>query len=166
MDMRKIAQLLSARLSSCMEAMAGIALVAVMLLIGADIVGRMLGCPVPGAYELVSLAGGLIIGLAVPGTSRAKAHLSVDLLLSRLSGRSRNILDAATRLAGIVLFLLASASMIWMGLRLRNSGEVTAELALPFYPVVFLMGGAFLVQALVLFSEMIGIHYSAEAGHE
>jgi TRAP-type C4-dicarboxylate transport system permease small subunit len=75
-----------------MEAVAGIALIAVMLLIGCDIAGRIFGYPVPGAYELVSLAGGLIIGLAVPGTSRAKAHLSVDLLLSRLPGRSRNIL--------------------------------------------------------------------------
>ncbi|MDM7994570.1 MAG: TRAP transporter small permease [Acidobacteriota bacterium] len=164
--MRQITEFLSARLSSCMEAVAGIALIAVMLLIGCDIAGRIFGYPVPGAYELVSLAGGLIIGLAVPGTSRAKAHLSVDLLLSRLPGRSRNILNAATRLVSIVLFLLVSVSMIWMGLRLRSSGEVTAVLALPFYPVVFLMGGAFLVQALVLFSEMIGIHCSAEAGHE
>ena len=48
-----------------MEAVAGIALIAVMLLIGCDIVGRIFGYPVPGAYELVSLAGGLIIGLAV-----------------------------------------------------------------------------------------------------
>jgi len=166
MDMKQRTDLLSARLSSWMEAVAGIALIAVMLLIGCDIVGRIFGYPVPGAYELVSLAGGLIIGLAVPGTSRAKAHLSVDLLLSRLPGRAKNILNTATRLMGIAIFLFVSVSMIWMGLRLRSSGEVTAVLALPFYPVVFLMGGAFLVQALVLFSEIIGIHSSAEAGHE
>jgi hypothetical protein len=62
-------------------------------------------------------------------------------------------------------FMLVSVSMIgWAAI--GSSGEVTAVLALPFYPAVFLMGGAFLVQALVLFSEMIGIHCSAEAGHE
>ncbi len=149
-----------------MEIVAGIALIGVMLLIGCDIAGRLFGFPVPGAYELVSLSGGLIIGLAVPGTSRAKAHLSVDLLLNKLPNRAKRILNAATRLIGIATFLLVSCSMIWMGIRLKNSGEVTAVLALPFYPVVYLMGGAFFIQALVLFSELTGKPSSSEVGNE
>ena len=164
--MKQNSELLSGRLSTWMEIVAGIALIGVMVLIGCDIAGRLFGYPVPGAYELVSLSGGLIIGLAVPGTSRAKAHLSVDLLLNKLPDRAKRILNIATRLIGIATFLLVSISMIWMGIRLKNSGEVTAVLALPVYPVVYLMGGAFCVQALVLFSEITKKDSMSEAGNE
>jgi C4-dicarboxylate transporter, DctQ subunit len=147
-------KILSDRLSKWMEIVAGTALIAVMLLIGSDIVGRIFGHPIPGAYEMVSMAGGLIIGLAVPGTSRAKAHVSTDLVLGKLTGRPKSTLVVFTRLIGIAVFLLAGYSMIMMGTRLKDSGEVTAVLALPFYYTVYAMGGAFFIQALILVSEI------------
>lgn len=156
-------QVLSGRLSECMEILAGIALIGVMLLIGIDIVGRFFGIPVPGAYEIVSFAGGLVIGLAVPATSLAKGHISTDLLLGRLSGRSRSVLIVATRLIGIAIFLVAGCSMIMMGIRLKAAGEVTAVLALPFYHVVYAMGGAFLIQAFVLLSDIAAVISEAKS---
>lgn len=138
-----------------METIAGIALTGIMFLIGADIIGRYFGCPVPGTYEIVSIAGGLIIGLALPATSRAGAHVSTDLLLSRLSEKSRTVLVVITRLIGTCIFVLAGCGMIAMGLRLKAAGEVTAVLALPFYYAIYAIGGAFLIQALVLLSEIL-----------
>ena len=152
--LRNVLQSFSGRLSAWMEIVAGIALIGVMLLIGADIVGRIFGYPVPGAYEIVSLAGGLIIGLALPATSRAKGHVSTDLLIGKLSGKTQLILTVMTRFIGIVVFLLAGYGMIMMGIRLRASGEVTAVLSLPFYYVVYAIGGAFLMQTLILLSEI------------
>ena len=130
--MKDLLKSFSGRLSAWMEIVAGIALIGVMLLIGTDIVGRIFGYPVPGTYEIVSLAGGLIIGLALPATSRAKGHVSTDFLLEKLSERSRLLLTVATRFIGIVIFLLAGWGMVMMGVRLKASGEVTAVLALPF----------------------------------
>jgi TRAP-type transport system small permease protein len=147
--------ILSDRMSAWMEIVAGIALIGVMLLICSDIIGRIFGYPVPGAYELVSIAGGLIVGLALPATTRAKGHVSADLLLGRLSDTPKLILAVATRLIGIAIFLLAGYGLIMMGVRLKESGEVTAVLALPFYYVAYAMGGAFLVQTMVLFSEIV-----------
>jgi len=144
----------SGRFSAWMEILAGIALVGIMLLMGADIVGRALGRPVPGTYEIVSMAGGLIVGLALPATSRAKGHVSTDILLSKLRGKPKLFLNSLTRIIGIVIFLLAGYGMIMMGVRLKASGEVTAVLALPFYYVAYAIGCAFLVQPLILFSEI------------
>jgi TRAP-type C4-dicarboxylate transport system permease small subunit len=152
--MRKVMRLLSNRPSAWMELIAGITLITVMLLVGSDVVGRIFGHPVPGAYEIVSLAGGLILGLALPATSRAKGHVFTDFFLEKLSGRLRTIIAVITRSIGIVLFLLSGYGMIMMGVRLKNSGEVTAVLALPFYYVAFALGGAFLIQVLILFSEI------------
>jgi TRAP-type C4-dicarboxylate transport system permease small subunit len=125
-----------------------------MLLIGSDIVGRIFGHPVPGTYEIVSIAGGLIIGLALPATSKAKGHVTTDFLLEKLSEKSRSLLTVTTRLINIVIFLLAGYGMVMMGVRLKDAGEVTAILALPFYYVAYAIGGAFLMQTLVLFSEI------------
>jgi TRAP-type C4-dicarboxylate transport system permease small subunit len=152
--MRKLLQICSDRMSSWLEIIAGIALIAVMLLIGADIVGRIFGYPVPGTYEIVSLAGGLIIGLALPATSRTKGHVSTDLVLGRLSDKPRLYLAVTTRFIGVIIFLLAAYGMVMMGIRLKDSGEVTAVLALPFYYAAFAIGGAFLIQTLILLSEI------------
>ena len=152
--MKKLLSIFSGRLSAWMEVVAGIALIGVMLLIGSDIVGRIFGFPVPGAYELVSIAGGLIIGLALPATSRAKGHVATDLLLAKLSEKPRLILAVTTRCIGILIFLLAGCGMVLMGIRLKSAGEVTAVLSLPFYYAAYAIGGAFLIQGLVLFSEI------------
>ena len=152
---RNLLRAFSGRMSAWMEIVAGIAIIGVMVLIGADIVGRIFGCPVPGTYEIVSLAGGLIIGLALPATSRTKGHVSADLLTGKLSEKAKLFLTAMTRLIGIVIFVLAGYGMVMMGVRLKVSGEVTAVLALPFYYVAYAIGGAFLMQTLVLFSEML-----------
>jgi TRAP-type C4-dicarboxylate transport system permease small subunit len=147
-------KIFSDRLSTGMEAVAGAALVAVMLLSGWDIVGRAFGHPVPGAYEIISLAGGLVTGLAVPITSRVKGHVVVDLLLARLSGKIRFATVAATRLIGALTFVLMGYGSVMMGMRLREAGEVTAALGLPFYPVAFALAGAFFIEALILLAEI------------
>jgi len=153
--MRRFIISCSDRVSTWMEVVAGTALTGVMLLIVADITGRAFGLPVPGAYEIVSLAGGLIIGLALPATSSAKGHVCTDILIARLSRTTRNVIMTGTRLIGICLFLLAGFGMIWMSLRLKAAGEVTAVLSFPFYYATFAIGGAFAIQALVLFSEIL-----------
>ena len=157
--MRDLLRGFSDRLSAWMEIGAGIVLIGVMLLVGFDIVGRIFGFPVPGTYEIVSLMGGLIVGLALPATSRTKGHVSTDFLLEKLSERSRLLLTISTRFIGIVLFLLAGWGMVMMGVRLRASGEVTAVLAFPFYYAAYGVGGAFFIQTLVLLSEIMEAVY-------
>jgi TRAP-type C4-dicarboxylate transport system permease small subunit len=152
--MRTILSNISDRLSGWMEVVAGIALIGVMLLIGCDIVGRIFGYPVPGAYEMVSLAGGLIIGMALPATSRANGHVSTDLLQEKLSETPKRILAIITRCIGIAIFLLAGYGMVRMGIRLRLAGEVTAVLAFPFYYATYALAGAFFMQALVQLSQI------------
>lgn len=147
---------MAGKASTYMEIIAGAALIVVMLLIGADIIGRIFGHPVPGTYEIVSLAGGLILGLALPATSMAREHVSTDFLTDRISPGLKRCFFIATRLIGIGIFLLSGYGMVMMGVRLRDSGEVTAVLAFPFYYVVYALGGAFLVQTLVLISELFG----------
>ena len=97
----------------------------------------------------------MILGLALPATSRDERTCIHRLPAGKLSDKIQVFsLAVATRLIGIVIFLLAGYGMVMMGVRLKASGEVTAVLAFPFYYVAYAIGGAFLIQTLVLLSEM------------
>ena len=142
-------------LSTWLEVIAGAALIAVMLLTGCDIVGRALGRPIPGTYEIVSFAGGLVIGLAMPITSRVRAHVMMDILVSHVSKRAAFVFHFATRVLGVALFLLIGYASIKMGLNLRESGEVTPTLSLPFYLVTFAMAGACFIESIILANDIM-----------
>lgn len=145
----------SNRLSTFLEVVAGIALITLMILTGCDIVGRAFGRPIPGTYEIVSFAGGIVIGLAMPVTSRVRGHVMMDIVTSHLSARALTVLHTVTRLMVIALFLLLSYAIVKMGMNLRASGEVTPVLSLPFYFIAYAFAGACLVNCLILISDIM-----------
>jgi TRAP-type C4-dicarboxylate transport system permease small subunit len=141
---------ISNRFSAGLEILAGTALLVTMVLTGCDIVGRALGHPIPGTYEIISFAGGLVIGLAIPVTSKVRGHIIVDIVTERVSPRARFVLRVITRWMGIPLFLLMGYSIIRLANYFRVSGEVTPVLSFPFYPAAYAMGAAFFLECLVL----------------
>jgi TRAP-type C4-dicarboxylate transport system permease small subunit len=152
---RKMVLDLSNRLSAWLEIMAGVALILGMLLTGADIVGRALRHPIPGTYEIVSFIGALVIGLAIPITSRARAHVLVDIVSSRVSKNIAIVLHIITRLMIMALFVLIGYALFKMGITLRDTGEHTSVLALPFYPVALATGVACFVECLILVGDLL-----------
>jgi TRAP-type C4-dicarboxylate transport system permease small subunit len=146
---------ISDRISCGMEVFAGVVLVLIMVITGCDIVGRIFGCPIPGTYEMVSFAGGLVIGLALPVTSRERAHVIVDIVTSRVSSRAGAILHVMTRLMVIALFLLLGYATIRLGIDFRAHGQVTPVLGFPYYPVAYIISGACFIESLVLVADCI-----------
>lgn len=138
-----------------MERVAGLALVFVMVLTGLDIVGRTVGLPIPGTFEVVSFSGGLIVGLAIPMSANLKEQVRIDLVASYLPRRALQLLNIFTRLLGAGLVGVISYALFQMGTDLRGSGETTGVLHLPFYPVAYAMGAAFVVLTLVLLKEAV-----------
>ena len=141
---------ISDRISNWMEVFAGVVLVLIMVVTGYDIIGRILGRPLPGTYEMVSFAGGLVIGLALPVTSRERAHVIVDIVTSRVSSRAGAMLHVMTRLMVIALFLLLGYAFIRMGIDFRAYRQVTPVLGFPYYPVAYIISGACFIESLVL----------------
>jgi TRAP-type C4-dicarboxylate transport system permease small subunit len=81
-----------------------------MLLIGADVAGRnLLGRPVPGVPELVSLSIVAIVFLQVPMALRAGRIARSEALLAALPARARRGLETLFDLAGIA----AVGAIVW-----------------------------------------------------
>jgi len=146
---------LSRALSKSMFAIAGVALAASMALTVSDVVLRSFQRPIVGTYELVGLLGAIVVGFAIPETSRSNGHVIMDFLPSVLSGGWRRLLRIITRLIGISLFLTIAVNLWSMGIDFRINGEVTPTLQLPLYPVAWGLSVCCLIECLTLFNDIL-----------
>jgi TRAP-type C4-dicarboxylate transport system permease small subunit len=145
------------RLSQGTNAVAGVTLTLLMGITVLDVILRVFGRPIVGVFELVAFFGAVAIGFSIPFTSWVRGHIYVDSLVMKLSRGTRKGVHLFTRSLGLGLFALAGWNLLRMGNDLHRSGEVSATLHMPFYPVVYGIGVVCLLQSLVLFGDMIKV---------
>jgi len=145
------------RLSKWLNTVGGLTLVLLMLVTVADVILRSFRKPIPGVYELVALAGAIVISFALPLTSWNRGHISVDFLVAKLPISLRKAVDLFTRLLGMGFFFLSGCFLVKMGLKLYRSGEVTLTLQIPFYPITYAVGICCYIQCLVYLCDIVRI---------
>lgn len=150
-----------------MNVIAGIALTFIVLLTVCDVVMRAFGSPILGVYEIVAMAGGVVIGFVAPYTSWIRGHIFMDFVLQKLSAGSRKIVNIGTRCVGIALFLMISWNVIKIAANFHDVGEISNTLQIPLYPIASGVGFCFFVLAVVLFCDIVKIlEGSFGGGHE
>ena len=150
-----------------MNVIAGIALTFIILLTVCDVVLRAFGHPILGVYEIVAMAGGVIIGFVAPVTSWVRGHIFMDFAIQRFSSGTRKAFNIATRCVGIALFLMISWNVIKIATNFHDVGEVSNTLQIPLYPIAGGVGFCFFVLAVVLFCDILKIgEGSFGGGHE
>ena len=146
---------LATSLSRLMYVVAGVALAGSMFLTVADVFLRTLKRPIVGTFELVGLLGALVVGFALPQTSRLQGHVLMDFVTSKIPAGVQRFLQVITRLLAMGLFAIIGWNMVNLGNDFRRVGEVTPTLQLPLYPVAYSIALCCLVECLVLFLDMI-----------
>ena len=144
-------------LSRVMQVVAGVALCFMMTLTTCDVILRAFGRPIIGTYEMVSFSGGVVIGFSVPIASWVRGQIFVDFFYQKFPKAAQNVLHVCTRSLGIALFFFAAINLFRMATDMYRSGEVSLTLQLPFYPIAYGIGFAFLVQCLVLITDLFKI---------
>jgi TRAP-type C4-dicarboxylate transport system permease small subunit len=153
------------KLSSWMNAVGGSILVLMMLLTSADVILRFFGRPITGTYELIALAGALVVAFAIPQTTRDNANIAVDFFVEGRSQSIRNIMFVVTKVMGVTLFVLLAWYLFEKANVLYKDGFVTSTLKFPFYPVAYGLSICCLVESIILLGEIFGRFYR-EAKHE
>ena len=116
----------------------------------ADVVLRIFGKPVTGAYDIVRIAGVLTIATALPYTTAVKGHVAVEYFFHKLSHRGRFFVDSIVRIIGIIGFFALSWQSMLYGMSLRHSGEVTLTLQIPVFWIPYLIGLSSATMGLVV----------------
>jgi len=141
-----------ARISSGFNALAGAAIIIMMLLTCADVLLRLLRHPIPGTYEIVGFLGTIIISFSLAYTSREKGHIAVEILVEKFPRRVQAAIEAVVSLIGAALFALITWQSLVYASDMRQSGEVSVTLTMPIYPFIYgvAAGSALLVLVLLL----------------
>jgi TRAP-type C4-dicarboxylate transport system permease small subunit len=143
--------------SKLLNIIAGIAVTAMMLLTVADVLLRAGGHPIIGTYEIVALLLALVIGFGIPQVSLDRGHVYMDFLLEKLSKRGKKVMNTITRLFCIILFLPLGYNLFNVGARFHASGEVSATIKIPFYPVAYGVAVCCLLECCVFIFDIVRI---------
>jgi TRAP-type C4-dicarboxylate transport system permease small subunit len=156
-----------ARIIKYMTVVAGISLTFIILLTVCDVVLRAFGHPILGVYEIVAMAGGVVIGFVAPYTSWIRGHIFMDFVLQKLSPGARQAFNIVTRCVGVLLFLMISWNVMKIAANFYDVHEVSNTLQIPLYPIAGGVGFCFFVLSVVLFCDILKIREgSFGGGHE
>ena len=118
------------------NAVAAVAVVVMMGITALDVVMRFFRISLPGAYDVISMLGAVVVAFALTYTSIQRGHIAVDFVYQKLPERYRPFLDIFNELAGCIFFgLLAWQCFVYAG-SLKAAGEVSLTIQIPVYPFV------------------------------
>ena len=143
--------------SKLLNIIAGIAVTFMMFLTVTDVLLRAGGHPIIGTFEIVALSLALVIGFGIPQVSLDRGHVYMDILLDKLSKRGKNVMNTITRLLCIIFFLPLGYNLFNVGARFHASGEVTATIKIPFYPVAYGIAVCCLLECCVLIFDIVRV---------
>jgi TRAP-type C4-dicarboxylate transport system permease small subunit len=128
---------------------AGAGLMAMVVVTTLDVVLRVFRISLPGAYDLVRIAGALTIAAALPYTTAVKGHVAIEYFFHQLGRRGRIVVDALMRLVGMALFGLLAWGSILFGSSIRRSGEVSQTVQLPMFWVPYVLAASCVLVILI-----------------
>jgi TRAP-type C4-dicarboxylate transport system permease small subunit len=136
---------------------AAVALIAMMLLTVADVIGRYLfSKPIKGTYELV---GFLLVGAGALGlgyTQVKKGHIRVDFLLQRFPEKVQGIVTVIANFLGFAAFsLLCWRCALYAQYYISATGNATDTLHIPLFPFVVVLAVGTGMLALVLLFDLV-----------
>jgi len=144
-------------ISKLLNIIAGIAVTVMMLLTVADVLLRAGGHPVIGTYEIVTLLLALVIGFGIPQVSLDRGHVYMEFLLEKFTKRGKDMMNVFTRILCLILFAFIGYNLFSVGAGFRASGEVTATIQLPFYPVAYGVAVCCLLECCVFIFDIVRI---------
>jgi len=119
--------------------LAGISLIAMMLVTVSEMVLRMFGRPMVGTVETIGWLAAITTAFALGYTQLHRGHVSIDLFIVRLSARKRAVLSSLVYLVSTGLFLVVTWYVFQYAGVLRRSGSLSETMKIIVYPWVYLV---------------------------
>lgn len=142
-------------LANALAVLAGIFLVATMLLACANMVLRAAHTPIQGTVELVGFFGAVLTAFSLGFAQRKRGHIFVGLLTDYLPRGLQRATDALQYLVSCAFFALAAEETMDWGMDLIRTGELSQTLRIAYHPFVFAAAFGCLAMAFVLFVDFL-----------
>lgn len=130
-------------------------LVGMTFLTCADVIGRLFLHPIFGSVEIVAFMATLSVAMALPYTHKIQGHVGVELLVRLLSDRTQAIIDICTGILSLCLFAIVTWRMATYAHTMHRSGEVSMNLELPEYYIIYAASFCLLIFTLIILQDLI-----------
>ena len=139
-------------LNKWLACVAGISLVAMVLVTVGEMVFRMLGKPMVGTVETIGWLAAVTTAFALGYTQIHQGHVSIDLFTRRLGPVLQVMVSMLVYLASTVLFMIVTWNVFRHAGVLRETGSLSETMKVIVYPWVYLvsLGCAGLTLALMV----------------
>jgi TRAP-type C4-dicarboxylate transport system permease small subunit len=142
---------LTERISRLFAGFALIALSAMLALVTVDIIGaKLFSFPVPGAMDLTSLLGLLLIGFSMTQTYRIERHIKVDFVMIRTPESLRKFLRCLSIGLCTLFFLFVVWRLFLYAHDLQVYGEKSLTVKIPLFPFAYALAVAFVPMLLAV----------------
>lgn len=142
-------------LNQALMFIAGIFLVAMIVLTCANIFLRLVWMPVSGTFELMGYFGAVLTAFALGYTQLGKGHISVDIVVLGFSSGVRRILSCVNNILCMAFFALIAWKISKYAYNLYETGEVTETLRIVYYPFTYGVALGCAVLSLVFLTEFL-----------
>jgi TRAP-type C4-dicarboxylate transport system permease small subunit len=133
----------------------GSALLCMIGIACANMLLRPLGSPLRGAYELVGFLGAMTVAFALGYAQMTRAHIAVDILVTRYSKKTSKTMNAISSFLSGVFFILVAWQVFVFGTTIWKRGETSETLRIIYHPFVYAVAICCLVLAFVLFIDLL-----------
>ena len=117
--------------------LAGLFLLAMITITGANIVLRLFGLPIRGTFELMGYFGAVVTAFALGYTQIKRGHIAVDIVVLRFSKSIQKFLQAVNHLVCMAFFVMVAWQVAKYATTLWQTGEVTETLQIIYYPFTY-----------------------------
>ncbi|MEW6672666.1 MAG: TRAP transporter small permease [Thermodesulfobacteriota bacterium] len=146
---------ISAMFNRGLAFVAGLSLVAMMLVTVGEMVSRMFGKPMAGTIEVIAWLAALTTAFALGYTQMHQGHVSIDLFTSRLSSRTRAMVNIAVYSVSAALFMIITWHVFKHAGVLKRTGSLSETMRVIVYPWVYLVSLGCAGLALALFLDFL-----------
>jgi len=154
------------RIERALTATGTLSLLALMVIVVVDVVGRdLLNSPLPWGTEVMEVLLGLMVFVFYPVLARHHGHIVVDLVpVPRVARAAQRVLSGAV---GAALFGVIAWTCGHQALRAAGYGDASAILGIPTAWVLWGMVALAGLSALIFAAQALGVwrEEAAPAGH-
>ena len=151
----EIVEKILARIGSVMRIGGCLCLLGMAFLTVADITGRLNRSPIFGSEEMVTFLAVLALGLSLPYAHSHRSHIGVEVFVQLMSTTVRRRLKLFRETLSVAFFGTVTVMMCAYARDKHLSGEVSMNLGLPEYLLLYSLGACFAVATLTMFVDLL-----------
>lgn len=143
------------KLENKMKNLGAICLMGMVTVTCCDVIGRALGYPIFGSEEIVFFLMTLVIGFSLPFSHKEKIHVGVEIFVRLLSEKNQRLIKFFTDIATLGLMITITWMMTIYAFDTSESGEVSMNLELPEYTIMYALSFCFFVLCFFVLKDII-----------